>query len=340
VNPPVEIKEKPSEKGDLSIRCSRCSTECSADSAFCKVCGFSLGNPGISGAIANGSPGQPAGWRSTPTAVHAAHGAQPAQAIQPSPPNPSEVLGQRITPEHKQEFKPAERHPRLIIVAKDGSEGPSFPLLSEQVDIGSQEGFVLLKEDPYISPRHARLLLEQGQWHVQDLATVNGVYLKLRKQVPLHDGDLILLGQQVLRFELVMDAEQGLGPAIQHGTSVFGTPQTARYARLAQRTVEGVTRDVFYIHRSETTLGREHADIVFTDDPFLSRRHAILHRNQQTGRFSLEDLGSSNGTFHLLRTKTALVNGDVLRLGMHMLQLNLESGTLPPRTTQTKGTHE
>ena len=107
---------------------------------------------------------------------------------------------------------------------------------------------------------------------LRDLDSTNHVYVRLRKPHPLRDGDLLLLGLEVLQFQTVSDGERGLGHAIQHGTFLFGSPATPRRARLCQRTVEGVIRDVYHLFRDETIIGREVGDIVFTADPFLSRR--------------------------------------------------------------------
>jgi pSer/pThr/pTyr-binding forkhead associated (FHA) protein len=134
---------------------------------------------------------------------------------------------------------------------------------------------------------------------------------------------LFLVGQQVLRFEVVEGADGGLGPASQHGTLVFGSPGVARYARLSLRTVEGVTRDVFYVRKAETVLGRESGDVVFTDDPFLSRRHAAIRVEGDPRRFLLTDLGSSNGTFIQLRGEIPLESGDQFRIGQQLFRVDI-----------------
>ena len=134
---------------------------------------------------------------------------------------------------------------------------------------------------------------------------------------------MLLVGQQVLRFEVVNDAEEGLGPASQHGTLLFGSPATPRYARLCQRTVEGVTRDVFYIRKAETVLGRESGDVVFTEDPFLSRRHATVRVEKDPRRFLLTDFGSSNGTFVQVRGEVALESGDQFRIGQQLFRVDI-----------------
>ncbi len=259
----------------------------------------------------------------------------------------------------------------LVVITKEGTPGPSYPIY-DQVDIGRSEGDVVLAEDRYLSPRHARLVFREDRFFLRDLDSVNGLFLRVsslrgrkvseieRAALPsgapasqvanvdtniameLQDQDLILIGQQVLRFEALRDAEAGLGPASEHGTLLFGTPTSPRYARLSQRTVEGVTRDVYYIRKVETVLGRESGDVVFTDDPFLSRRHAAFlvlpssngpaspsqkgSREAQPKKRSaihLVDLGSSNGTFLGLRGETEVRSGDLVRMGQQLFRIDL-----------------
>jgi pSer/pThr/pTyr-binding forkhead associated (FHA) protein len=243
----------------------------------------------------------------------------------------------------------------LIAIAKDGGEGPSFAI-GERLDIGRSEGEIVVADDMYLSPRHARLFWSDRRHYLRDLGSTNGVFLKLplKKdgasaregkdgregraggaddpvrgvEVPLRDQDLILLGQQVIRFEVVKDAEEGFGPAVQHGTLLFGTPTAPRYARLCQRTVEGVTRDIFYVRKVETVLGRESGDIVFTEDPFLSRRHAVLRVDPVTKTFTLADHGSSNGTFLQIRSDVPVATGDEFRVGQQLFRVDLAPGSV------------
>jgi pSer/pThr/pTyr-binding forkhead associated (FHA) protein len=144
----------------------------------------------------------------------------------------------------------------------------------------------------------------------------------------LADQELFLVGQQVLRFEVVRQAEEAFGGASENGTLLFGTPAAPRYARLSQRTVEGVVRDVFHVRGAETVIGRESGDIVFTDDPFLSRRHAVLRMQgggAQKRRFTLADLGSSNGTFLRIQNEVRLRSGDHFRIGQQLLRFDIDA---------------
>ncbi|HTJ80805.1 MAG TPA: FHA domain-containing protein, partial [Polyangiaceae bacterium] len=209
---------------------------------------------------------------------------------------------------------------RLVVVVEDGSDGKAFPLASPETIVGRTEGDIMLFDDPYVSPRHARLYEVDGVWRIADLRTVNGVYLKVRGKKPIESGDLILLGSQVLQFQLVSEEERHLGPVSQQGTRVFGSKPVTRLARLDQRSTSGLVADVYYVYRDETVLGREVGDVVFTADAFLSRRHASLRRDPTTNTFSIEDLDSSNGTYLAIRQETALSDGDRLRIGQHLFR--------------------
>lgn len=213
-------------------------------------------------------------------------------------------------------------------IAKDGSEGAQHPITSEVTDIGRSEGNVVLPDDPYLSPRHARIALRPGNdpkagpsLVLIDLGSVNGVFVRLRAAHALTHGDLLLLGQQVLRFEAVTELEGARGPAMQHGVLLFGSPAPTARARLVQRTVEGLARDVLYVLRDEFVIGRESGDRTFPDDVFMSRRHAAVRR-EGTG-FVLGDLGSSNGTFVQVHGEHVLADGDQFRIGHHLFRVDV-----------------
>jgi len=129
------------------------------------------------------------------------------------------------------------------------------------------------------------------------------------------------VGKQVLRFEFLSDVEKTLRPAVEHGVILFGTPLRAPWARLRQLTSAGTSRDVFHLTRSDLVVGREQGDIVFSDDEFMSRRHALLQfRN---GHALLSDLGSSNGTYVRLTGQHALAAGEMIRLGDELLRFEI-----------------
>jgi pSer/pThr/pTyr-binding forkhead associated (FHA) protein len=283
-------QRQPIAEAAIARSCWRCQAERTDNASFCRQCGASLIDPSMEAAL-----------RTTPRQ------SPPSDHAQPEPGLPA----------------------RLVTLLKDGSEGRSIPLTEGDADIGTREGEVTFPDDPYMSSRHARISCRAGTCSLRDLDSVNGVYVRLREEVDLHHGDMVLIGQQVMRFELLSEGELSLGPAWQRGVLVFGTPEAARFARLVQYTTEGVGRDVHYLFRDETVIGRENGDIVFTDDPFLSRRHASLRVDHAGRRVTLHDLGSSNGTALRIRGEHVLRDGDQFRIGRHLFRF--EAGPMGGR---------
>jgi pSer/pThr/pTyr-binding forkhead associated (FHA) protein len=210
---------------------------------------------------------------------------------------------------------------RLVSVRRDGSDGVAHDVTGEAMDVGREQADLVFSDDPYLSERHCRFELLGDEWRVHDLGSVNGVYLKLTAPHALRDGDYLLLGKQVFRFDHVGDAERDMRPALQHGAMLFGSPLLYPWGCIRQLTVAGVFRDVHYLCRDRVTLGREDGDLVFQGDEFMSRQHLALMGGDGDARAM--DLGSSNGTFVRLRDPALLKTGDVVRVGDQLLRFEL-----------------
>lgn len=267
----------------VAAACSRCGAAGEPNARFCKFCGSAFGGP-------------------------------TSLAPRPTP-------GAATAP--RQEAFASGARAQVVVILRDGSEGGVYPLDGDRSDVGSREGDIVLRDDPYLSARHARIERRGDTFVLLDLGSANGIYVRVREPTPLVDGDMILVGQQVLRFEIPSEVESQVGPATQHGVMVFGTPEQPRIARLVQYTTEGLARDVYYLNREETVLGREQADLVFADDPFLSRRHAAITLQRTERRCILRDLGSSNGTAVRCRGERVLLQGDQFRLGRHLFRFDV-----------------
>ena len=88
---------------------------------------------------------------------------------------------------------------------------------------------------------------------------------------------------------------------------------------LVVRSGGGRTGEQFPLERTQTTIGRTPDCDIFLDDVTVSRRHAIVAKG--AGTFTIEDLGSLNGTFlnrHRIE-KAELENGDEIQIGKYRL---------------------
>jgi pSer/pThr/pTyr-binding forkhead associated (FHA) protein len=287
------------------IKCGRCGNSNAGDVLFCQYCGTRLVEQRL---------------HEAPAAVERAIAPPSNRATDRLIEPPAPTLGGTASPMAAAVRGVQQVGFRLVVVHRDGTDGITYNLLGDQIDIGRTEGDLLF-EDPHLAGRHARISASLTGRVLTPLEARNGVYVRLRGAVDLQDNDHILLGKQVLKFELVAEAERNVRPAIEHGVVVFGTPVRPPWARLRQVTPAAVSRDVYHLTRPEIVLGRETGDVIFSDDEFMSRRHAqIVFRN---GRGQVEDLGSSNGTFVRLRGPHGLAAGDLIRMGDELLRFEI-----------------
>lgn len=71
-----------------------------------------------------------------------------------------------------------------------------------------------------------------------------------------------------------------------------------------------------YIIDEKLTLGRNKDNGVFLKDPFISKNHLIIIKDE--GNYFLEDLNSANGTFlnqDKVEDVVVLKNGDIIEVG-------------------------
>lgn len=97
----------------------------------------------------------------------------------------------------------------------------------------------------------------------------------------------------------------------------------------------------FQLEHNLTTIGRNPENDIWLNDPTVSRSHAIIHR--YGGQFSVDDLGSSNGTFlhgTPIRQRSGLSSYDELRIGVFIflfVQGKTVQGDINSRVSFRKG---
>ncbi len=70
---------------------------------------------------------------------------------------------------------------RRLVITSGAKEGLELPLEGEQLTIGRSADSGLVIRDDYTSTHHARLMLWDGTWMLQDLDSTNGTFLKGKK---------------------------------------------------------------------------------------------------------------------------------------------------------------
>jgi pSer/pThr/pTyr-binding forkhead associated (FHA) protein len=205
----------------------------------------------------------------------------------------------------------------LTALRADGSEGGTFQLPAGGGAVGRETGSIFAG-DSYLSPRHATFRTTgAGRANVKDEGSLNGVYKKLARDVPveLRPNDVFRIGQEIIKFEPLTTQ-----PVSTDGVERLGAPRKGYVGRIALIIGREETGNAFPIPENGVHLGRERGDILFPEDGYVSGLHCRLSWDGQ--KLFLTDLGSSNGTF--LRVAEADVRGgDVLLMGQQLFRIGL-----------------
>jgi len=203
----------------------------------------------------------------------------------------------------------------MTLIRPDGSEGGTHDLRPGENKLGRSFGAVF-ENDGYLSPVHAQLDIRGGSAVVYDLDSLNGVFVKMTQEEELTSGQIIRIGQELLRFEVLTPPEP-----TPDGTELMGSPNPGYWGKLTVIIGRDITGAAFPLLGDSCTLGRERGDINFPDDGYVSGLHARVALRE--GRVFLADLGSSNGTFIKVNGERAVGHESYVLLGQQLFRLNL-----------------
>ena len=90
----------------------------------------------------------------------------------------------------------------LVIRAGGGRIGESFALESDRSTIGRRPDSAVFLDDVTVSRDHALIVRRGGDWHLDDLGSLNGTYVNRHRieTVRLTDGDELQVGKYKLTF--------------------------------------------------------------------------------------------------------------------------------------------
>lgn len=272
------------------IDCPHCGAKVPGGFKFCGACGGSL-----AGASSPASTSSPAQTVQSGGPVHRDVAARPEPAAR--------SLG------------------KLTVIQPDGSEGARIPITTDGVTLGRKSTFPVLANDPFLSPNHAEIIYEGGELLLRDLESTNGIFWRLRDDIELTDGDLIRVGQELLRFQR-FDALSPLIPGdYDKETRLQGSPASEVWGRLSLLGGPDDETRAFILSGNEATIGREIGSVLFRDDGFVSGKHARIYKDKD--KIFLRDLGSSNGSYIKIRKSRPVVDGDQILMGQQLFRVSL-----------------
>ena len=90
-----------------------------------------------------------------------------------------------------------------IQLIREGGEPVGVYLISPELTIGRESGDLLFPDDPSLHKRHAGIKrFEDGTCHLIDLDSPTGVFLRIREEVELINGDCFQIGLQRILVEM------------------------------------------------------------------------------------------------------------------------------------------
>ena len=205
---------------------------------------------------------------------------------------------------------------QLTLIRPDGSEGGSHALSEGENRIGREHGSIF-ENDGYLSPSHAELVVNAAGAVIRDLDSLNGVFVRMVDEEEIQPNQIIRLGQELLRFDLIEP------PApLEDGTEVMGSPNPGYWGKITVVIGNGVDGSAYPLLGDSVTIGRERGDINFPDDGYVSGLHARL--STRDGKVYLHDMGSSNGTFIKVQGERELMHESFVLLGQQLFRLTLQ----------------
>jgi pSer/pThr/pTyr-binding forkhead associated (FHA) protein len=206
---------------------------------------------------------------------------------------------------------------QLVVVTEDGARGNKHPLVGDETTMGRSGADIAFADDAYLSPMHALVLWKDGKLSIRDLGSRNGTWVFLAGPHKLVDGDLVLVGSQLLRFRRL--GYPGPHPPEADSTRRMGSfIPSADIACLTQLRSDGSVRDIFHLSPGrDIALGRDKGDWVFPYDKSMSGAHAAV--KSEDADFVLQDAGSRNGVAVAVRGDHPLPKGSKILVGDKLL---------------------
>lgn len=125
----------------------------------------------------------------------------PASPVAPAP--AATPVAQFTEPVNRAQPHAGSETPRRLVITSGPKEGLELELPAEQLTIGRSSESGLVIRDDYTSTHHARLMLWNDSWVIQDLDSTNGTFLdgtRVALPTPVPVGSTVTIG--TTSFEL------------------------------------------------------------------------------------------------------------------------------------------
>jgi pSer/pThr/pTyr-binding forkhead associated (FHA) protein len=292
----------------MKKRCPRCNTVTDEVFSFCASCGSKLEEidekeegETILDQVAWEVPDKivlPEDTKGTPLATPADFAKEGVPSSAPKP---------------RQPLRSAIRF-RLAKLARGEGIKAYYEIPDRPISIGRVKADICFPEDETVSVRHAVLKISQNHLVLEEASTLNGVFVRLKQDYQIKEGDIFLCGDQVFRVSL---KPSRFHPADFVGYLAPSEPKVV--ATVTHILADGRDGNVYAVQRFPFLIGREEGNIICPNDRFMSRKHAFIDLSDKG--LVLRDAGSRNGTFVCMRGRIELYEGDYFMVGRQIMRV-------------------
>lgn len=185
---------------------------------------------------------------------------------------------------------------KLRLINDNSSTPPKeFELTKSEIILGREDNVDITIPASAVSRRHARLILEDGQYFIEDLGSSNGTFINgesLTKRRPLNSGDRIRLGQII---NLVYEA-----PAVESNKTVVRSAEADKTAvrsvepdKTVMRAAPAQPAHVMKTMMGEAPIIQQSAgprELVVTIAGGASQTYSLTHTSYSIGRADANDI--------------------------------------------------
>jgi len=220
-----------------------------------------------------------------------------------------------------QETKTAEEKPKtgfyIYPIRKDGKVQDPIGLADGVNLIGGNANCVVsLQDDRWVENKHASIKISDGKAFISDMKTTFGTYVRIRVEKELKNNDEVRIGRALYRIELPWTGVMS-GP---DNTVWLGTTEEEEdiFGRLLRIGAGDTVFQAFLLHGKSVVIGRKQGNILMSNDPVVSGKHAeLVPIDDET--CVLRDLGSMNGSYYRIHESYPLGDGDYFLVGGHLM---------------------
>ena len=206
-----------------------------------------------------------------------------------------------------------------------GEQGRAVRLLTGQaagrcysvypaLTIGSGPADAVFDDDSTMSPLHARVESRGSGAVLQDMGSLNGVFLRATDKTLLHDNDIIRAGDHFFLFES-LTIERFVEDT---GTEFYASPCRGECFRLVEILRGGRRGRACMAPDGGIVVGRTEGDFTFPEDEKMSPRHFTIRWTQRGG--ILIDK-SANGTFVQIHEETSVARQSLFFVGERLFEV-------------------